>query len=372
MLNRVRSLVTKELLQFTRDKLLLTITLLAPALELWLIGGGTTGGLSGMPVAVIDLDHSSASREVIAALDNTQELSVAYYPQTLEEADSLIDEGRISALVVVPERFGTEIREGLTPQVQLVIDGSNVVVAGEVQRAAQGAIETLGWGIAIASYGGMTAPRGIDLRQEALYNQALDSRPSNLTALMSLIIFEVVNLAAVMAIVREREIGTLEQVAITPVRQVELIAGKSIAPMVIGLVNAAILFIVVRVIFQLPMRGSVLLLAAMTVIYLISEICVALMISSVAQSQQQAITLLFIWIMVALTMSGYMVPISRLPLVLRIASGALPLRHYMAIVRSVMLKGAGLAALWPNLLALIGLDVVVIGVTSFMLRRLGR
>jgi len=372
MANRLFSLVVKELLQFFRDRLILPITLVAPALELLLIGGGVGGGVTAIHVAVIDRDVTEMSREVIAALDNTSELDVAFYPQTFDEGRELIDSGDVGAMVIIPEGFADDLRGGEQAQVQLVLDGSNIVVAGDAQAAAQGAIETLGWNVALAGVGGNFTPRGVDLRHEALYNRSLDSEPYKLTATLALILCEVAIIASVMSLVREREAGTLEQVAITPIRQIELILGKAISPLVVGLINFLVLFGVVRFVFDLPMHGSALLLTLMTVLYLVSEICVALMISAISQTQQQAITMAFIWLMLAITMSGYLVPTSRLPILLRLASNALPLQHYMEIVRDIMMKGAGLAALWPHLVALLVLDGVVIAVTIFMLKRLGR
>jgi ABC-2 type transport system permease protein len=175
-----------------------------------------------------------------------------------------------------------------------------------------------------------------------------------------------------MSIVREREIGTLEQVSITPVTKGEFIAGKAISPIIIGLVNFPILFLVVCLFFDVPMRGSFLLLFIMTLLYLISEVSFSLMISAVSRTQQQAITIFFIYIMLALTMSGYMVPITRLPPLLQTVAGAIPVRHYITIVRSVMLKGAGFSALWPNITALLALDMVVVALTVIIMRRLNR
>jgi ABC-2 type transport system permease protein len=240
------------------------------------------------------------------------------------------------------------------------------------QSAAQGAIESLGWDVVLASTGNVGVARGIDLRQEALYNQTLDGKPYETTATLAFVIFLVAALAAVMSIVREREIGTLEQVSITPVTKGEFIAGKAISPIIIGLVNFPILLLVVCLFFDVPMRGSFLLLLIMTLLYLISEVSFSLMISAVSRTQQQAITIFFIYIMLALTMSGYMVPISRLPSVLQTVAGAIPVRHYITIVRSVMLKGAGFSALWPNIAALLALDVAVVAVTVIVMRRLNR
>jgi ABC-2 type transport system permease protein len=312
------------------------------------------------------------SREVAVALDNTQELDIAYYPETLGDARDLIDAGDASVLLVIPEGFTDNLRNGETADVQLVLDGSNIVVAGDAQGAAQGAIETLGWDVALSGAGENFTPRGVDVRHEALYNRALDDKPYDLTATLALVLCEVAIIASVMSVVREREAGTLEQVAITPIKQLELILGKGISPLIVGMANFIILFGVVRLVFGLPLRGSAVLLTFMTFLYLVSEICVALMMSAIAQTQQQAIVMAFIWLMLAITMSGYLVPTTRLPVIMQLASNALPLQHYMEIVRDIMLKGAGLAALWPHLVALLVLDGVVVGVTIFMLKRLGR
>ncbi len=375
MFNRLRSLIVKELIQFTQDRLLLIFTLVGPLAEIILIGSGVSGGTTGIPVAVLDRDRSDLSRQVIAAVDNTPEVAVSHFPATFDEAAALIDAGKAGAVIVIPEGFSADLRAesstGVTP-IQLILDGSNVVVAGDAQSAAQGAIESLGWEVALASASGSLLQSGIDLRHEALYNQALEDRPYELTALLALIVFQIGALVGVMAIVREREIGTLEQVAVTPIRQVELILGKAISPIIVGFANFVILLMVVLIFYNLPLRGSPLLLALMTLLYLISEVSFALMLSALARTQQQAITFVFIYIMLALTMSGYMVPITRLPLVLRAASTILPVRHYMEIVRGVMLKGAGVAVLWPNIVALLVLDVAVLAVTVFVLRRLGR
>jgi ABC-2 type transport system permease protein len=281
--------------------------------------------------------------------------------------------GTVNAVVVIPETFSDDLRAGRTAQVQLIVDGSNVSAASDVLSAAQGAIDTLGWNIALASSGltGSVSPPGIDLHQEALYNQALDSKPYEITAHMAFFTFLVVALTAVMGIVRELEMGTIEQIMITPLTQLELIVGKATGPAIVGFVNFSVMFVMGRLIFNLPMRGSWLLLGVMTLLYLVSEVSVSLMISTVTRTQQQAITIIFVWVMIALALSGFLVPINSLPGVLNFAANALPLQHFIEIVRSVMLRGAGLSALWPHVLSLVALDIVVVTATIFLLRRLG-
>ena len=160
MFNRVRSLIGKELIQFSRDKLLLIATLLGPVVQFVMVGG-STGGLTGLPVAVVDRDNSEISREVVAALDNTQELAIKFYPPDLEQAEYMLDNGRASGVVVIPERFGEQVRAGEVPQVHLVIDGSNVVTAADALSAAQGAIMAQGYQVQLASAGeGLSLPAG--------------------------------------------------------------------------------------------------------------------------------------------------------------------------------------------------------------------
>ncbi len=370
MIHRIAALVVKELLQFSRDRLLLVAILLGPALQLWLVGGGSGAALTGLPVAVVDQDRSALSREIAAAVENTAELSVRYAPDNPEAARRLLDQGRITAFVVIPERFAADLLGGRRTPVQLVLDGTNVAAAAAALDAAQGAIESLGWDVALQSAPELQAARGIDLRQEALYNQALDNRLYEVTAHLAFFTFVVVVLTGVMGIVREVESGTAEQLLITPLGRVELILGKAIGPALLGLANFTLMAGMARLIFTLPMRGSWLLLGAMAVLYLISEVCVALMISTVSRTEAQAITIVFIWIMAALTLSGFLVPIANLPGVLRGLAALLPLQHFIEIVRAVMLKGAGLAVLWPNIAALVGLDVTVVAITSLLLRRL--
>jgi ABC-2 type transport system permease protein len=161
----------------------------------------------------------------------------------------------------------------------------------------------------------------------------------------------------------------MEMLTITPLKRLELIAGKAITPLIIGSINFLIMLAIARTVFDVPMRGAFVLLFGMTLFYLLCEIGFGLTLSTLTRTQQQAVTIVFIWIMVALTLSGYMVPISTLPPFLQYASALLPLRHYLTIVRGVMLKGSGLVQLWPHAVAIVGLMVAAITVATRTLNR---
>jgi ABC-2 type transport system permease protein len=278
-----------------------------------------------------------------------------------------VESGQATVAVVVPPGLSRDAASGTAvPELQVIVDGTNAFVGSGALRAIQSAIQAQAIDLLPAN---VSASGGIDLQTRALYNQALDQRWHSISAQLAFIAFQVTAIIAVIGLVREREVGTLEQISITPLRRMELIAGKAFVPLLVGTFNFVVMFFVTLIVFDLPMRGSVVLLFGLTFVYLLTECCYALMLSTLANTQQQAITMIFVWLMLALTLSGYLVPISRMPWGLQVASIVFPLRHYLPILRGVMLKGAGLAALWPEMLALVALSGVVIAATARLLGR---
>ncbi|MBN1123347.1 MAG: ABC transporter permease [Anaerolineae bacterium] len=369
MFHRLGTLIQKEIIQFTRDRILLGFSLLAPAIQIILLGRAISQDIVGMGVAVIDYDHSPLSREVITALDNTRELNVLYYPENLDEARDLIDRGEIIGLVVIPRNFMQDSQSTtVVPQIQVIVDGVSSLIAGRTVTAAQGAVQALIEDSVIVNANDHP-PGGIRVFTEALFNQTLDFRPDSQTSQLGLITFQVTTLVAVMGIVREREIGTIEMLTITPLRKLELIAGKMITPLLLGTINFLLMLSVTQFIFEVELRGSFWVLFGLTVLYLFTETAYALMVSTITKSQQQATTVVFVWAMVALTLSGYLVPITTLPKTMQWISWAVPLRHYLTIERSIILKGSGFAALWPEALAILILGVAMTLITTRTLTR---
>lgn len=368
MLHRLTALIIKELTQFTRDRILFVSSLVIPLLQIILLGNAISVDIQNIPVAVVDYDVSPLSREIITALDNTTELTLDYYPGSLGEARTLMDNNIVTGIVVIPRNFMADSRSTtITPQIQVILDGSHSFVAGRALAAATGAVQDLIEDALVVSSASEIG--GIKILSEALYNATLDFRPDGVTSQLALIVFQITALVAVMGIVRERDIGTMEMLTITPLKRLELIAGKAITPLIIGSINFLFMFIIARTVFDVPMRGAFALLYGMTLFYLLCEIGFGLTLSTLTRTQQQAVTIVFIWIMVALTLSGYMVPISTLPPSLQYASALLPLRHYLTIVRGVMLKGSGLEQLWPHAVAIVALMVTAITVATRTLNR---
>jgi ABC-2 type transport system permease protein len=203
----------------------------------------------------------------------------------------------------------------------------------------------------------MIVPEFIDFRTNVRFNPTMDIRAYSVPAQLGFITYQVTLAVAALGLARERELGTLEQLMVTPLRHFELTVGKGIPAIAIGGVNFAVMWFISLVVFQVPMNGSPLLLAALTLLFVTTEVSWGLVISSISRTQQQAILFVFIQAMVDMTFSGFMVPVKNMPALLQFISRFVPLQHYLSIVRGIMLKGAGLGELWPHVVALILLSL---------------
>lgn len=362
---RTGNLIVKELIQFGRDRLLAGFILLAPALQLLLLAQSIERGIHEQPVVILDLDHTRLSRQLVADLDNADELQVRFYVDTPQDLRNLLDQGQARLGVVIPAGFAQELRSATSSQaVQVVADATNTIAASVTMNAASGVVTRFSADL-VTSYG-LVAPEFIDFRTQIRFNPTMDVRDFSIPAQLGFITYQVTLAVASLGLARERELGTLEQLLVTPLRRFELTMGKGIPAMAIGGLNFLGMWVISLTVFQVPMNGSLLLLAALTLLFLIAEVGWGLVISAVSRTQQQAILFVFIQAMVDMTFSGFMVPVKNMPPLLQAISRFVPLQHYLTIVRGIMLKGAGLAELWPQVLALglLGLGMGVVALRS--------
>jgi len=368
LFDRIAILVIKELIQFARDRLLTAFILLFPVVQLVLLAQATGRGIVNQLVVVVDQDNSRVSRELIARLDNTEELKVHKRLTNLALADALLDVGDVRALVVIPAGFERELfRSGGSPQLQIVTDGSNNLVASTVQNTAEGVIGD--YLQDMAAFRGQPIIDPIGLRISIRYNPALNSRQHTIPAQVGFIVYQVTLAVSSLALTRERELGTLEQLLVTPLRRFELVVGKALPALAIGLVNFGIMLLVTHYGFQIPLRGSAALLVMLSLIFIAGEIGWGVIISTLSRTQQQAILLVFILAMLDMAFSGYLVPVDNMPWLMQKFSYLSLLQHYLIILRAVMLKGAGLEGLWIQALMMIVLGV---GVFFVAIRRVSR
>jgi len=366
-LNRIWSLVVKEFRQLRRDKILVAFVILGPLVELVLMGTMIGGGVENLGLAVIDLDRSRASRELVARLDQTDELLVKVYGDSVQQARQWMQQGEISAIIVVPPRYGEELvdaRQGA--EVQVIVDDSNYVVAtvatSTVEKGAAEIVRDL-----TARYASVHSGP-IDLRFAARFNDALDDRPQTITAMLGMIVYQVTLIIAAQSFTRERELGTLDQLRITPLRRTELIIGKAIPTLIVGLVDGLLMVGVIALWFDVPVRGSLPLLMLLTVPFVLAQVGWGTLISLISRTQQQAVLFVFVLAMLEVACSGFIVSASDMPVLMQVISSASSVQHYLIILRGVMLRGAGLATLWMPALALSGIAFVAAALAWARLR----
>lgn len=366
-LHRIWSLVIKELLQLRRDRLLVGFVILGPLIELALMGNLVGGGVENLALAVVDLDYTRASRELVGQLEQTDELRVWSYGDSVGAARESMGDGNVSAILVVPPGYGDQLADPRhSVEIQVIADDANYVVytvaVATVERVASNVAREL-----VARYGGRGIG-GIDLRFISRFNATLDGRPGAITAMLGLIVYQVTLVIAAQSFTRERELGTLEQLRITPLGRLEMIIGKAIPTLVIGLIDGLLMTGVIILWFEVPMRGSLLLLLLLTVPFVLAQIGWGTLISLVSQTQQQSVLFVFALSMLEVACSGFIVPASDMPDVMRVVSYASSVQHYLVILRGVMLRGAGLGELWQPVLSLMGIASLALAFAWLRLR----
>lgn len=371
MLARIWHIIIKEFIQFSRDRLLMMFLFTIPVMQLVLLAQVTGSGVANLATAILDQDNSWTSRGLTQALDNTEELAIYYFPTSEGEMNRLVDGGQAALAVVIPPGFERDLFDpNASPRVQIIVDGSNSYGGGAGLGTAEGAVNSyLQRLLAARSPGALPAPGFPDLRVAIRFNQSLDHRDYAIPAQLAFIVYQVTLSVASLGLARERELGTLEQLIVTPLRRFELLTGKAIPSAIIGLVDFAIMLFIVVGVYNVPMKGSWGLLFLLTALFVVAEVSWGMMLSSISRTQQQAILFVFLLAMVDITLSGYLVPVENMPLGLKIVSIFSPIRHHMTILRAIMLKGANLTTLWPEALALVAL---AIGMAHVSLRNVAR
>jgi ABC-2 type transport system permease protein len=362
MFVRIRNLILKELIQFARDRLLTAFILLAPVLQLILMAHNVERGISEQPLAILDLDRSRLSRQLIVDLDNSDELDLQFYVDDYERIRELLDRGDARIAVVIPAGFAERllaVRPAAPQQVQLqiVTDGTNTMAASVTMSAAANVLGRFSSDLATAS--GVVVPELIDFRANVRFNPTMDIRDYTIPAQLGFITYQVTLAVAALGLARERELGTMEQLMVTPLRTFELTLGKGLPAIAIGGLNFGVMWVISLTVFQTPMEGSPLLLAALSLLFISTQVGWGLVLSAISRTQQQAILFVFIQAMLDMTFSGFLVPVKNMPEALQTIARFVPLQHYLAILRSVMLKGAGLEELWRNAAALLMLGIVM-------------
>ncbi|HSP13378.1 MAG TPA: ABC transporter permease [Thermoanaerobaculia bacterium] len=356
-IERTMELVRKEFRQLFRDRRMIAFMFGAPVLQLLLLGYAVSTDVRDTPMMVVDRDRTSVSRALIDAFSSSGRFVIV----NGSNVNRALDRGDASVAMEIPAGFTRDLERG-DASVQLLFDGTNsnqaTVAKSYAERIA------MSFGVARA---GLTVRPPINLQSRAWFNPSLESRNYNVPGVTGVIVYFICLVLTAMAVVREREIGTLEQLMVSPLQPAELIAGKSIPVAIIGLFDVAIVSLLAVFYFGIPFRGSIVHLFAASLIYLLSGIGLGLLISTISKTQQEAFMATILVFMPSLLLSGFMFPIRSMPRFFQIVTLVNPVRHYMKIVRAIFLKGVGPSALWPEHVALllIGSVVFVFAVSRF-------
>jgi ABC-2 type transport system permease protein len=364
MFNRIRNLAAKELIQLTRNGLLLVFIVLGPTMELALLARATRQGTTHLPAAVVDQDHSQVSRQIISAIDNTEELDIVANLDSPDQIDAWLKHSQGVLAVILPMGLEADLNDG-SPQVQLIADGTNSTTSAAALNAAVGAINDFSARRAVAY---LRDGPAIDLHTQVRYNPTLDADRFTITAQLGFVIYQVALAVAVAGLTRERELGTLEQLLITPIRRLELTIGKAIPALIVASGDFILMWAMAVWGFHVPMQGSFLLLVWLSLLFIAAEVGWGLTVSALSRTQQQAALIIFVLAMVDVSFSGYVMPVERMPFALQMLAQVFPLQHYLVVIRSIMLKGATLPAIWNQALALGALSVGSIGIAAVSVR----
>jgi ABC-2 type transport system permease protein len=372
MLTRIWTLTVKELIQLWRDKLILLFVFLGPAAELSLVAWSTSGDIDHIPTAIVDRDRTAASRALVLALENTETFDATYYPLDEVAAAGLVDSGAALVMVVIPPGFEEQISVlGNPAQVQVILDGADPSAARVAEMSAEGAVAAFAQKIALERFGHVVDQWGevIEVDMRVWFNEELKTSNYEVPSELGFMLVGVALMLASLGIARERELGTLEQLMVTPLRSTELIFGKALPVLILSYGSFLIMLSLVVFVFKVPMRGSWSLLLIIAFFYLLIEMVWGLLISAVSKTQVQALLLAFTLMMVEVVFSGFAFPVENMPWLLQRVANFVPIKHWLLILRGILLKGAGVDIFWRELLSLAALGLVINVTTIFFLRR---
>lgn len=373
MLERVKHMLVKEFTQVLRDPKMKGVIFLMPVIQLLIFGYAVTTDVKDVPTAVYDLDNSVASRELIARFAKSGYFEIIEYVHTEKRARELLDRGRARVLLRINKGFGDDLRAGRTATLQLILDGTDSNTAGIVLDYSGRIVGQFSEKVWVTRFtrlkGSALEPGRVELESRAWFNENLESRHFYIPGVIAIIVMLITLMLTSMAVVREKEIGTMEQIMVTPITSTEFILGKTAPFALIGLVDVLLVTVVGVFWFGVPIRGSLLFLFAATGLYLMTTLGVGLLISTVSQTQQQAMMSTFFFYFPAVLLSGFMFPIANMPPAVQYLTYLNPLRYFLVVTRGIFLKGVGPGILWSQMLALAVMGLATLWLASRRFRK---
>lgn len=380
MRERLKEIIRKEFRQAFRDTRMRTLLFLPPLVQLMIFGLAVNLDVDHSDIAWMDGDRSFQSRELLAAFQGNGRFTIVATPANDREAQALLDANKVDMVVRVLPGFERDIQRFRPTSVQLLINGSNSNTANIVSSYASSIVTGFAGRVMQEQNRDRLTARmaqgpvhtGVpDLQAESRvwFNPELKSRNYFVPGIVVNIIMQVTLMMTAMAIVREKEIGTMEQLMVTPIRPIELMLGKTLPFALVGLVDMALVVVASLVLFHVPFRGSPLLLFACAILFLMTSLGAGLFISTISQTQQQAMMTTFLLFQPFFLLSGFTFPLRNMPEPIQYLTLLNPVRYFIEIVRGLFLKGSGVAVLWPQMAALAVFGVVILSLSAMRFRK---
>jgi len=373
MFKRVRFLFVKELIQVLRDKRLRITLIFPPIFQLIVFGYAANLDVKHIPTAIRDLDQSVDSRDLTARFGSSKYFKIVSHPETPKEIETLIKKGEITISLEIPSGYSRKLKKGETAALQIIVDGTEsntaMIALGYVSRIlSEYSTEMI---VKRLNREGMKdfEEAGVELEHRVWFNPNLESRYFYVPGVIATIAFLLPMILTAQSIVREREMGTLEQIMVTPIRSWELVLGKTVPFALIGFIDVVMIALIGVFWFEVPLRGNPLVLLLGSLLFLMSSVGIGLFISTISSTQQQAQVSTFFFMNPAFILSGFAFPLENMPQWLQYLTYVNPLRYFLVIIRGTFLKGVGLEVLWPQMLALAVLGGLMITLSSMRFRK---
>ena len=365
--------IVKEFLQIRRDRKMIPVIFVAPVVQILVFGFAVNTDVTDVPTVLVDQDRSAASRDLVSRFVESGYFELVGVEGQAAGIDRWLVTGRAQLGLVVSPGFGVDVAAGRRTALQFVVDGSDAASAN-VALGYAGALAR-GFGAELQmqrlrAAGGLARSGQVELVPRVFYNPDLKSRWFYVPAVLAMILMVMTMLLSAMGVVREKEIGTLEQIIVTPIRPWQLLVGKLAPFAIIGLFQMCVATAVTVYGFGVPLRGSFPLLLGLTTLFILSTLGLGLLVSTVVQNQQQAMMLATFSAMIPMIyLSGLIFPIENMPRAIQLVTYAIPLRYYAEIIRGVFLRGSGIAVLWPEALTLFLMGIAILTLAALRFRK---
>jgi len=356
----------KEIIELRQDPRIFGIIFIAPVLQLAILGYAATTDVRNVPIVVVDADRSGESQDLISRFTGSGIFDIVDVVSDTRDVDRYLEAGDAWMALSIPAAYGQSVAAGIPTTLQVVADGSdanstNIALGYASNLIAGYTQEMVEQQPRVSDAPAVRRSGSIEPRVRVWFNPTLESRYFMLRGIFALLLRVVTSNLSSMAIVREREVGTLEQLNVTPLGRLELIVGKLLPYGIIGLIDVLIVLVVIVFWFEVPLRGSFWLLFGMSLIYLLTTLGLGLFTSTISHTQQQAMmTSTFFFLIPMMYLSGFIFPIENMPALIQPITYLIPLRYFVVILRGIFLKGVGLETLWPQALALLGWGMAIL------------